>query len=110
MSRPCLFVPSNEGDVSRFAVTVSQINDENANDLGEQVGGLLQFCAETVEIDLGAVEYICSTAIAKILHWHCKMTSRQGKLSLTNVKRFVYDVLRVTGLGRLMDIQPLEAA
>lgn len=106
MPSPTLFAPFSEGDLSRFAVTVSELDDTNSIALGEQIGGLLDQCKQNVEIDLGAVEYICSTAIAKILSWHRKLTGRQGKLSLKNAKPFVYEVLSVTGLGRLMEIQP----
>src|SRR5262245_39149886 len=67
MPSPTLFAPSSEGDSSRFAVTVSELDDTNSIALGEQIGGLLDQCKQNVEIDLGAVEYICSTAIAKIL-------------------------------------------
>ncbi|MDP2828391.1 MAG: STAS domain-containing protein [Sulfuricellaceae bacterium] len=58
-----------------------------------------------VEIDLGAVDYLDSSALGMLLLLREKATASQKSLSLTNCRGIVKQVLDVANFGKLFTIR-----
>jgi len=64
---------------------------------------------KTIRLDLSQVDYLSSTAIAVFLTWHKKIEARGGRLVLEKARPFVFEVLSVTGVPRLVRVSPLAS-
>lgn len=58
-----------------------------------------------IEVDLGAVEYLDSSALGMLLLLHEKANSCNKSLALTNCHGIVRQVLEVANFGRLLTIR-----
>ncbi|HYH68533.1 MAG TPA: STAS domain-containing protein [Urbifossiella sp.] len=55
-------------------------------------------------LDLSAVEFLSSTALARFLRLHREVREGGGRLSLVNVRPAVYRVFVVARLDRVLDV------
>lgn len=103
------FVLSQEGGAQVVSLTVNELNEENVSALGEGLDRVAAQCATLpIHLDLAQVNYLSSAAIGKVVGLYRKLKNQGGKLVLTNVAPFPFQVLQVTGVDRLVEIRPQE--
>jgi anti-sigma B factor antagonist len=85
--------------------------------LGEGSAILRKMIRELVEkghrkilLDLGDVDYIDSSGIGEMVAAYTTVRSAQGELKLLNLTRRVHDILQITRLYTVFDVQSDEAA
>lgn len=64
--------------------------------------------AARLVLDLGGVQYICSSGLRAVLYAYKKMLRLGGSLSVVGVRGEVMEVFRLTGLDRDLDISARE--
>lgn len=60
--------------------------------------------------NLGEVHYIDSSGLGELVKTHTTVKNRGGQLKLANVSKRVDDLLRLTRLASVFDIEPDEAS
>lgn len=77
--------------------TVTQAGDELTRVAERYADGV-------VCIDLGAVEYLTGAGLGKLLAMHKCVSDAGGRFTLLHVRAFPLEILRVTGLERVLEI------
>ncbi len=78
--------------------------------LGEEMGRIIdQHDSELVVVNFDRVEILSSVMIGKLIEFKNRVSERSGRLVLTNMSRQVRDVLCITRIDRLFDVQDDEA-
>jgi anti-anti-sigma factor len=103
---PLLRVTEEEGlTAARFAPN-TRLTEENAADLGRALALLVAGRpSPRVALDLGAVEFLSSVALAALVVLHKRVRGAGGHLSLVNPQPHVRRVLQVCRLDRVLDIR-----
>src|SRR5690349_20972531 len=111
--RPAPLVHARKaGDVTLATVLTADLNEANADDLGEQLSRLVEGVARPrLRLDLGRVHFLTSTVLGKLVGLHKRVRAAGGELALLNVTGDVYEVFEVTRLHRFLDVRrPPRAA
>jgi len=77
--------------------------------LREIVRDLAEKGNNNIVLNLGEVVYIDSSGIGELVKAHTTIRKRGGLLKLTNLNQRVHDLLRMTGLSNVFDIEMKEA-
>ena len=95
-----------------LTVTVSQIDDRNADRLGREMDRVTAGRPQPqVVLDLNRVEYLSSAALGVFIAYRQKLDREGGKLRLCGLQPNIAQVFRLTKLDRAFDIRPdLESA
>jgi anti-anti-sigma factor len=95
------------GDVTVARPRVDRLDSSNAEALGRHLNRLTEGAARPqLCLDLGAVEYLSSEPLGKIIALHHRVRWAGGKLRLENVRPLVYEVLATTRLTEVFDVRP----
>lgn len=97
-------------------VTVVRFRDHKIAD-GENIQEIEQELVRLVEeenrtkllLNLSAVDFLSSTALGKLITLDKRIKDRGGALKVSNVRPEIYEVLTLTRLNRLFDIEEDEA-
>ena len=106
---PCGMQAHDHGDrtVLRFVAPKVALDEQNTGSVGEHLlalaGGLP---AGRLELDLGNVTYLNSSALGLMLRLHKTLRNRGGRLVVSNLAPQVYEVFEATRLHTLLDIRP----
>ncbi len=73
--------------------------------LREIVRDLAQKGAKAIVLNLGKVEYVDSSGIGELVGAHTTMRNQGGQLKLANLNKRVHDLLDITRLSAVFDIQ-----
>jgi anti-anti-sigma factor len=91
---------------ARFA-SLTSLNEYFADQIGKQLMALADAPGTRfVTLDLGNVEYVTSTILGHLVALHKRLQGAGGRLTLTNVRPAVTDILRVTQLDQVLDLRP----
>jgi anti-anti-sigma factor len=103
---PLLHVVREGGrTTARFARPTS-LTEEAAEAAGRELAALLEHPSPPhLTLDLGAVEFLASLALAKFLALNVRVRARGGRLALTNLRPDVRRVFAVTRLDTVLDIR-----
>jgi anti-sigma B factor antagonist len=63
-----------------------------------------------IVLNMSGVEFIDSSGLGELVRAHASMRSRGAQLKLVNPSKQVHDLLRMTKLERVLEIEPDEAA
>jgi anti-sigma B factor antagonist len=63
-----------------------------------------------IVLNLGDVNYIDSSGVGELVKTHTTIRSKGGELKLTNLNKRVHDLLQMTRLSAVFDIQKDEAS
>lgn len=112
-----------KGAEQRSKVTTRQVDGAVVADLvgrialGEGTALLRDTIRELTEqgsrlilLNLSGVDFIDSAGLGELVRTHASIQNHGGRLKLVNPSRTVYDLLRVTKLDRVFDIEKDEAA
>jgi anti-sigma B factor antagonist len=80
------------------------LEDELSRILAEDSGAI------HLVINLGEVEYLVTTALAKLVSCREKVLERDGSISLCSLQPAVAEMMEVTRFDELFDIYPTESA
>src|SRR5208282_1123807 len=78
--------------------------------LREIVRDLADKGAKAIVLNLGEVQYIDSSGIGELVKAHTTIRKQGGQLKLTNLNKRVHDLLEVTRLSAVFDIQKDETS
>jgi anti-sigma B factor antagonist len=82
--------------------------DEGSAMLRKTVNGLAQQGDNKIVLNLGGVTGMDSTGIGELISAHTSVRNAGGKLKLLNLTREVHDLLRITKLCTVFDIEDDE--
>ena len=102
-----------EKDERTTTITISteELNEDNLPTLAAQMFAIAEgLDGGRLEVDLGKVGYLTSTALGKFVGLNKRVRDRGGRLILTNLTDVVYEVFEVTQLHRVLDIRRAEGA
>jgi anti-sigma B factor antagonist len=89
------------------SLTTKSLTEANVGAVGKELSTLLgQLGGQSLQLDLGAVEFVSSMGLGKLLSLSKKVRESGGELSLRNVRPKVYEVLVLTRLTDILDVQP----
>jgi len=98
------------GDISvvdvRGRITVGEGNIM----LREVVAGLLEKGNKRILLNLQAVEYVDSAGLGELVRTHTTLQKEGGQLKMVNVNPRVQELLKVTSLHKVFDVQKDEAS
>jgi anti-anti-sigma factor len=93
--------------VLRFVAPEVALDERTTGSVEEHLLALVgSFPAGRLELDLGNVTYLNSSALRLLLRLHKRLRDRGGRLVVANLAPQVYEVFEVTRLHTLLDIRP----
>ena len=99
------FVAQTAGPVALITLTDRDLNDPNAQGLGEELFAFTEHFAGTeLCLDMGRVAYLSSTALGKFISLNKKVKAGGGRLRLVSVDPTLYELFSVTRLTTVMDV------
>ncbi|MGO9125689.1 MAG: STAS domain-containing protein [Terriglobales bacterium] len=78
--------------------------------LREIVRDLAEKGCKAIVLNLGEVQYVDSSGVGELVKAHTTIRSQGGQLKLANLNRRVHDLLQMTRLSSVFDIQKDEAS
>jgi len=78
--------------------------------LREIVRDLAEKGKKAIVLNLGEVQYIDSSGIGELVKAHTTMRNQGGQLKLTNLNKRIHDLLEMTRLSAVFDIQKDETS
>jgi len=78
--------------------------------LREIVRDLAEKGRKAIVLNLGEVQYIDSSGVGELVKAHTTLRNQGGQLKLTNLNKRVHDLLQMTRLSAVFDIQKDEAS
>ena len=98
------------GDVAVLDISGRITLGEGNVILREIVRDLAEKGAKAIVLNLGEVQYIDSSGIGELVKAHTTIRNQGGQLKLTNLNKRVHDLLQMTRLSAVFDIQKDEAS
>jgi anti-sigma B factor antagonist len=83
---------------------------EGVTKLRETVANLVAGGHKKIVLNLKEVDYVDSSGMGEIVRSHMAIRKQRGQLKLTNLSKMVSELLQVTGMHKVFDIQPDETA
>ena len=93
----------NGGQVVILEPKGSLVGGDETDELKKTVQSLLEQGNRKLIIDLGAVEYLNSSAIGALVSAHTSYMNRQGKMMLCNINKSITNVFVVTKLSTIFN-------
>ena len=98
------------GDVAVLDITGRITLGEGNVMLREIVRGLVDKGNKKIVLNLGEVQYIDSSGIGELVKTHTTIRNHGGQLRLVNLNKRVNDLLQMTKLSAVFDIERDEAS
>jgi anti-anti-sigma factor len=99
------------GDVTLATVLTPDLNEANAEDLGQELLRLVEGVARPrLRLDLAQVRFLTSTVLGKLVGLHKRVRAAGGELVLLNVAGDVYEVFELTRLHQFLDVRRPDVA
>jgi anti-sigma B factor antagonist len=76
----------------------------------DTVRDLLAKGKNRIAMNLSAVDFVDSAGLGELVRTHASVRNHGGQLKLVNPSKNVYDLLRITKLDRVLEIEPDEAS
>jgi anti-sigma B factor antagonist len=118
-----LGIGMQERTLAKMQNTTRQIGDVTVLDisgritLGEGNVMLREIVRELVDkgnrkivLNLGEVQYVDSSGLGELVKTHTTVRNRNGQLRLVNLSKRIHDLLQMTRLAAVFDIEPDEAS
>jgi len=78
--------------------------------LREIVRGLIDNGTRKIVLNLGEVQYVDSSGVGELVKAHTTVRTQGGKLRLVNLNKRLHDLLQMTRLAAVFDIEPDETS
>jgi anti-sigma B factor antagonist len=112
-----------KGATQKSKVTTRQLGDATVLDivgrialidgsaqLRDAIGVLMEQGKKRIVLNLGGVDFVDSSGLGELVRTHASVRSHGGQLKLLNPSKHVHDLLRMTKLDRVLEIEPDEAS
>jgi anti-sigma B factor antagonist len=97
------------GDVAVLDFSGKITLGEGSSTLRRMVHELITKGHRKILMDLGDVDYIDSSGIGEMVAAYTTVRSAQGELKIVRLTKRVHDILQITRLYTVFDVQPDEA-
>jgi len=74
------------------------------------IGSVVQQGKKHIVLNLAAVDFVDSSGLGELVRTHASVRSHGGQLKLANPSKHVHDLLKMTKLDRVLDIEQDEAS
>jgi anti-anti-sigma factor len=91
--------------MSAHPIRRSTLTEADAEALDQELAVLRTAAGPGLALDLSAVEFLSSTALARFVGLDRELRAAGGRLSLVNLRPNVRQVFAVARLDRLLDVQ-----
>ena len=98
------------GDVTVLDISGRITLGEGNVMLREIVRRLMENGSTKIVLNLGEVQYVDSSGVGELVKTHTTVRNQGGKLRLVNLNKRIYDLLQITRLAAVFDIEPDEAS
>jgi anti-sigma B factor antagonist len=78
--------------------------------LRDAIGVLMEQGKKRIVLNLAGVDFVDSSGLGELVRTHASVRSHGGQLRLLNPSKHVHDLLRMTKLDRVLEIEPDEAS
>jgi anti-anti-sigma factor len=93
-------------DVTVVKLTTQDLEEAHIQPYFEELKGLTDCLVHPqLQLDLGAVRFLTSTAIGKFVSLHGRVRAAGGHLALVNLNELVYEIFEVSCLHRLLNLR-----
>ena len=112
-----------KGATQKSKVTTRQLGDATMVDivgrialmdgsaqLRDAIGVLMEQGKKRIVLNLAGVDFVDSSGLGELVRTHASVRSHGGQLRLLNPSKHVHDLLRMTKLDRVLEIEPDEAS
>ena len=112
-----------KGATQKSKVTTRQLGDATVVDivgrialmdgsaqLRDAIGVLMEQGKKRIVLNLAGVDFVDSSGLGELVRTHASVRSHGGQLRLLNPSKHVHDLLRMTKLDRVLEIEPDEAS
>jgi anti-sigma B factor antagonist len=112
-----------KGATQKSKVTTRQLGDATVLDivgrialmdgsaqLRDAIGVLMEQGKKRIVLNLAGVDFVDSSGLGELVRTHASVRSHGGQLKLLNPSKHVHDLLRMTKLDRVLEIEPDEAS
>jgi anti-sigma B factor antagonist len=112
-----------KGATQKSKVTTRQLGDATVLDivgrialmdgsaqLRDAIGVLMEQGKKRIVLNLVGVDFVDSSGLGELVRTHASVRSHGGQLKLLNPSKHVHDLLRITKLDRVLEIEPDEAS
>jgi len=98
------------GDVTVIDARGKIAFGEGVTKLRETVASLIAVNARKIILNLKEVDYVDSSGMGEIVRSHIAIRKQGGQLKLANLSKMVSELLQATGMNKVFEVQPDEAA
>jgi anti-anti-sigma factor len=93
-------------DVTRVTMLTEDLEETILQSTGDELFTIADRLPHgRLELDLGAVRYLTSTSLGKLVALNKRVRERGSRLVLANVTSLVHELFEVTQLHRVLDIR-----
>ncbi len=98
---------TNQGNIQVVKFEDRKIIEElMINQIGERLGELIETeDGRRILLDFDKVEHLSSAALGMLITLNKKLSERNGRLVLVNIRPQIYEVFKITRLNKLFNIQ-----
>jgi anti-sigma B factor antagonist len=97
------------GDVAVLDFSGKITLGEGSSTLRKMIADLVKKGHRKILLDLGDVDYIDSSGIGEMVAAYTSVRGAQGELKIVRLTKRVHDILQITRLYTVFDVQPDEA-
>jgi anti-sigma B factor antagonist len=94
----------------RWAVVGKIALGEGSGQLRETIRELMDKGKKHIVLNLAGVDFIDSSGLGELVRTHASVRSHGGQLKLANPSKHVHDLLKMTKIDRVLDIEQDEAS
>ncbi|MCH2117096.1 MAG: STAS domain-containing protein [Pirellulales bacterium] len=111
MSTPQRINTVEFGEITVVTFNDSKIlNEQEIQELGQELYDLVEKDGrKKIILNFGAVEFLSSAALGKLIGFEKRIKLNSAELMLTNIRPEIYEVFAITKLTKLFEIKDDEA-
>jgi anti-sigma B factor antagonist len=83
---------------------------ENSGQLRETIRTIMEAGKKHIVLNLAGVDFIDSSGLGELVRTHASVRSHGGQLKLANPSKHVHDLLKMTKIDRVLDVEQDEAS
>jgi anti-anti-sigma factor len=107
---PCHFSVRADGPVTVATLTEASLDHLTAESVGDELIALARGLGRAeLRLDFDRVEYLCSTALGKLIYLNKSLVAGGGRLALVNLDPDLYEVFSLTRLTTVLDVRAKRA-
>jgi anti-sigma B factor antagonist len=98
------------GDVTVVDIVGRIATADGTSMVHDSIRVLIEQGRNRIALNLSGVDFVDSSGLGELVRTHASIRNRGGELKIVNPSKHVYDLLRMTKLDRVLEIEPDEAS